>query len=795
MDALSAWDGTASATPSAGPSGSLGTPSEILDGLRRTESGGNPYAVNKETKAMGPYQFLPDTVAMLHKQGIKFNPFDEQESRRAADLYLQQLRQKNGGDLNAALAQYGGFKTKDPSGYVAKVTAGANASPPVASNQDDYLNKWDSAATPGTVHLPVTGSLIDQIPGMPPRPTAQPSKDDWRDKYITGPLEAATAVGTGMIAAPIANIAGTIASAFNGKAPEANAEKLTSAITYQPRTQSGGDIVGKVGEVFDASKLGGLGPSEAVMLSDLAASRVPFRKMVTGSTKPQVAEVPAAEVGARPMVGGGSATAKSNPYPILTGEEEARGPFPVVKLSKTPQNVPLSEQQARAAIASDILGPDVNKIREGVITGNESTLRNEQALARAPIPTPAGELLKEHIANEQQALSNFAAQRIEATGANTRFANDYQRGEFTNNVIAGPDGVKGFIQGAKKAIYDQAMQDTAGRPVQFSDFDKLLTDRKFQAEMQIAGQKDFTGGLAGLVDVFKTEGFEGAPANSIAAAEKLRQALNRQWTPQNKYFIGRSIEALDNDVAAAGGPGLLEKGRALHQAEKTIFGAPGIKNLFGDLDPNGIQTATAFERIPQKLNDMPFDQWRHVYDTVDGLSRGQFPGNPGIGIPKELQMAAGKVKAEIAGSLAREVHQAGAKNVGTWNANAANKAMNELSMKIDVAFPPDEQAAFHTLNYGGQIMPGAHAYEGAGMQASRMGNLGLLEKHAPSAGAVLGGLTPIPGAPWVGAKAGEWLGLKSKSSRLAKERVTLDQQMTNNAKLGQTGSNALKNIK
>ena len=98
---------------------------QLLDSLRRVESGKDPYAINKETKAMGAYQFMPETVQMLHKQGMKFNPFDEQEARGAAKAYLEQLVQRNKGDVNKALAQYGGFVTKDPSKYVQNVTQGA----------------------------------------------------------------------------------------------------------------------------------------------------------------------------------------------------------------------------------------------------------------------------------------------------------------------------------------------------------------------------------------------------------------------------------------------------------------------------------------------------------------------------------------------------------------------------------------------------------------------------------------------------------------------------------------------
>jgi hypothetical protein len=102
---------------------------ELLDRLRQVESGGDTFAINKKTKAMGPYQFMPDTVQMLHKQGIKFNPFDEKEAREAARTYLGQLVERRGGDINLALKDYGGFVTKDPTQYVQKVTGGTAAQP------------------------------------------------------------------------------------------------------------------------------------------------------------------------------------------------------------------------------------------------------------------------------------------------------------------------------------------------------------------------------------------------------------------------------------------------------------------------------------------------------------------------------------------------------------------------------------------------------------------------------------------------------------------------------------------
>jgi len=91
---------------------------EILDRLEQVESGGKADAVNKESGAEGAYQFLPSTTKMLLAKGIKFDPKNKTEARSAARTYLQQLVDQNEGDVEKALAQYGGFIKKDPTNYV-----------------------------------------------------------------------------------------------------------------------------------------------------------------------------------------------------------------------------------------------------------------------------------------------------------------------------------------------------------------------------------------------------------------------------------------------------------------------------------------------------------------------------------------------------------------------------------------------------------------------------------------------------------------------------------------------------
>jgi hypothetical protein len=113
----------------------LGKPSktvvtdQLLDAVKAVESGGNPRAVNPQSGAMGAYQFMPGTVKALQSQGVKFDPFNEPQAREAARGYLQTLLDQNDGNVDKALAQYGGFVTKNPSGYISKVKSKMPAAP------------------------------------------------------------------------------------------------------------------------------------------------------------------------------------------------------------------------------------------------------------------------------------------------------------------------------------------------------------------------------------------------------------------------------------------------------------------------------------------------------------------------------------------------------------------------------------------------------------------------------------------------------------------------------------------
>lgn len=525
------------------------------------------------------------------------------------------------------------------------------------------------------------------------------------------------------------------------------------------------------------------------------------------NVRPAAATAPTSpEMQPRSVVGGGAASTNLNPYPILTGEDVSRGAFPQVKLSKVAQDVTPQEQAVRSGIANEIMGENAGTVRSGVITGNENTLRDEYAAAKSPNQTPASLALKAQIANEQQALANYAEQRVNATGASQTLGSNEERGRVINDALYGDQSsLSSYLRDAKRSIYDQARTTAGDNPIQTSHVDSLLNDPQFQASVRLSNNEGTMAGAADLINLARTTGFRDpitgdlyAP-NSVAAWDAVRKSINSEWNPSNRNVVRQINGAIDSDIAATGGEEMYKLGDRIHQVEKTLLDSRGIGSVLGQYDANGIKTGPSLESIPDKLNSMPADQWQHIHDTLDELSRGQIRGAPdGMPeVPQEIRQAAAQARSEMDGSLARSVYQAGADKAGVWNQNSVNKVLNSsVGQKIAKNFSPEEVQAFHTLNYGGQIMPGVHSYEGAGNQLARLSKPGFVEKFAPraatSAGATVGAHIPIPGAAWAGAAIGEGAGRKLSTiignKREQAQLKSITEEMSRNAQLNHQAS-------
>lgn len=872
MDVLEQYlSGGKAAAPSA-PGRSVIT-DQLLDSLKKVESDKDPYALNKQSKAMGAYQFMPETVQMLHRQGIEFNPFNEKQAREAARTYLGQLVERNGGDINKALAQYGGFVTKDPSEYVGKVKQGAvqpaQTTQPVSSDplENFFAGKKPAAAQPpaqpgqtvaAAPAVAAPAAVPDQVPPSRVADIAAQTFNRYQDmkrslgERVAGAVDTAYGIVPQIYGAVVqagvrpkktpqeAEAIGQAAAASIDK-PLGKAMGITGSEAYQkPLGGITEPIAQQVNKMFNVlgmtpeqiSEKTGIPPEDIRNMVVIGSVAVPQVLKETGQaikvspvgkkigeaakeleivrpgqlTKEQMqAQFEAAQGKAGSV---GAAAAQNNPYfGKITGEETVRGQFPQVKLSKTPTDVPMNEQMIRSQIAQEIMPG--GGVRPGVITGNENLLRNEYT--KAKLDTPEGQLFKQQIANEQAALSKYAEERVNATGASRSLINDEQRGGRINDVIYGsnaddmsPSSIMGYLNQAKKQVYDSAFQKVGNNQIKTTHVDELLKNPQWAAGLKIKGVEGVQSAAKDYLNLAKTVGFEDAngvmhPPGSVAAYDAVRKAINADWTPQNANAIRRVNQAIDKDIAAVADPALYKLGDRIHEAEKTLLGSKGIKSLFGEVDKNGVLTSsTPLEKIPSKLNNLPKDQWRHIRDTLNDLANGRVRGAPeGMPpVPPELMQSAKAAVAEIDGALAREVQKAGAAKMGEWNQNSANNVMNSVvGQKILETFPPEEIQKFHTLNYAGHLMPGIHSYEGAALQGRRVG---IIERNLPGIGATVGGAVGGFFGEVPGAAAGTFLGREAGARRQAKQEAKAAEkaaqqakkEMEEAAKLGkQTGQN------
>jgi hypothetical protein len=411
-----------SAKQPAGKSASVIT-DELLDSLRRVESGKDKFAVNKETKAMGPYQFLPETVQMLHKQGIEFNPFNEEQSRSAAKAYLEQLVQRNKGDVKKALADYGGFITKDPTAYVNKVTSGAQTQQtqqtpqaPQAVPEDDLgaliLGKTQAKpqAQPQVQPSQAPIASPEQIPtGGLTAPAPQPTVRQSVEKFFQAPISerVAGAVDTLYGVVPATYGAGVQALARLSNTPE-RAEQIGQAAAATIDKPLG-KALGITGKEAYQQPLGGI--------TEPIAKEINRMFNVLGMTPEQISEktgVPASDIRNMAVIGGVAVPqALKEAAPIVKSVQAAAKPIRETEMAKAP--IATAGSLGAAAVPTEttikqalsVASPELQKALSSIPTNkvNVPTLQRHIEADSLPVPVrltegqATGDIVK--LSNEQ----------------------------------------------------------------------------------------------------------------------------------------------------------------------------------------------------------------------------------------------------------------------------------------------------------------------------------------------------------------------------------------------------------
>ena len=615
---------------------------KLLDSLRHVESGKNPYAVNKETKAMGAYQFMPDTVAMLHKQGIKFNPFDEQEARQAAKTYLEQLTAKNGGDVNKALAQYGGFVTKNPSEYVGKVMGGAKQAQPAQPTSDELgqlILGGEPSQQPAQRVSPLEAIKQNQLAGM------------------QGVGEAGRSLLSGLVAPVIGGIGGvatTLTSPdFGTQKGIQQGQQKASDIQEQiqkyfaPKSQAGQNIIENIGSAMEASKVPPAFIPELPKMAPQAGNVASELNWQMANKTPIAEELQRAFISkqAAPLAGVGAAE--------------------------------VQQANLRRAKAQELPIPiDLTKGQE---TRNFGDVQFERETAKNP---QFGQPLQEKFAEQNAKIQQNLQKLVDMTGA--------------EEVGIGPDAlgekVRSHIEGIKKerkAVINKAYDaaKAAGEmeePVSY----KPILDYIENNRPTVQEQNPI---LRAVKEELAHNDPEGTGKISLAAMEDIRQLINAETEPHtsNAFHGNKIIKQIDNVTNNAGGQAY-QTARKLYSDYMKEFENVGVTRDItrlkkGTIDPV-VRNDQMLEHILIKQSPQSV---RAIFGTLEKTPEGQQ-------IINELRGAlADKIREESVKGVGRDVN--GKPYVSTA---MLDKQIRELDKngKLDLIFGKEIANHYRTLN-------------------------------------------------------------------------------------------------
>lgn len=436
--------------------------------------------------------------------------------------------------------------------------------------------------------------------------------------------------------------------------------------------------------------------------------------------------------------------------------------------------VPDSAQAARAQTLSRV---GVQNARESAITGDAKSAAVDYQMTK--YDQPAGRAAAAQFEAERDALASHAEGLIEHTGGTVGMDEDALANRGA--IIAAPfDRLRQWFSDRTRQLYAQADEAAAaGRGTSYDPatgatmltnlegVDRALADPTFQNTLAARNQQGLLGAVRNQLDFFRQNNPHGFTAST---AEQFRQWLNSVWTNDNKYAIGQLKDAVDDDVTKSAGGDVYAQARAIRTLRRTTLDDPnGISQLF-DVDPNTpINRSTAVEKIPDKLTQLPMNQYANVIRTLQQM-------------PEEIQPDAQAAIGEIKGHLLNKVLQAGtqtSRGVGAqvWGTDRVANVLRTNAGKLRIAFAddPEIQRGLEDLSNAGQILRVDQSYPGADAQAANAMKRGLISRAlghlGGAAGAAAGGAVAGPLGAAAGGAVGEGMGLSAGAR--ASERAAL----------------------
>lgn len=537
-------------------------------------------------------------------------------------------------------------------------------------------------------------SVPDSVPvEQPKEKKGFAERVDEMDQKLKGGTEAAMTMISGATGGllgraggTLGGIAGSIASGKFGTQEGAamaaqSAEEGAQRFTYEPKTKEGKEALEAIGRVFDASKLAGLGPSEAVAAPRVFSAEANQAARQTAgqaasTVRQGVRDLRAEASTAEPQMSG-MGSAATSPEAIRR-QRAADLPVPI-ELTKGQATRDFAQQQFEREAAKN---PDIgNPIRQRFSDQNQKILQNFDAWVdqtgagggslRAVGQTVTNALVNK--SNKAKAEVRYAYERAKESGAMqekvdlsplTKYLEDHQAEAINAQVLtsvekklgyvakdgkasindleeirkmvgqlSGKDATNSIFAGEVKKVIDGMTEDKGGALYKQARSLRFRYGQEFQDHAVIDKMLSLKPGTkdraVAYEDVF-SHSILGGSLDDVRTVRKTLQTAGKDGEQAWKELQGATVQHIKDEIT---------KNVQIDQAGNRVISPAKLDRLVSELDKDGKLDFIFGKQGAQQIRD------------VNGIAQDAFTAPPGSVnhsntasiLSKSLDSIAGKV--------------------------------------------------------------------------------------------------------------------------------------------------------
>jgi hypothetical protein len=479
----------------------------------------------------------------------------------------------------------------------------------------------------------------------------------WRDDNLLGNAfgvpDAAMGVLSSLATGLVAPTAGIVQSAFNGKDPKENVNRIAEGMSYQPATGTGAQMLRGIGKA--AAPLAAIPSTQLLQTTQAIGSGATALRGLAGPSAAAANAADAALVAGAPKLTAG------------TLADLVRAPKPAgmagVGAAET------AEATLRAQRFANMRAP--MKPTKGILSRSIDDVQFEREAAKRP----EGKALDQRYADLNRGMEQHMDELVEQTGATASSAR-----ETGKTVTAALEAKKAAKKAEIKQAYKEAKE--AGDMAEMVDIKPLanwLDENRSAASTativkSIESEVERLSGGTGRLSI-----------NDMEQLRKLTGSLAEKGTPNGSYGTA-AIKLIDETTAGKGGPKYQQARRQFENYANEFKNRDAVAKLLrtkrGTKD-----RAVAYEDVADSiLFEGSLDDMKHTFRVLEAHPKGTAPEIVAAG-----QQAAKELRGAAAAKLKdRMFSNAGADSSGRVVGSEAqiNRIVKELDRdgKLEALF-------------------------------------------------------------------------------------------------------------